>query len=393
MTKLEEQIIIGAWLRGDHLDAMQYFEVEDFTTYGMLFFALEQRHKDGLDLGVVEIARDSGTKVKDIAEIISVSEIDFAGCCKLLKAERIKSITAKGKAFSKEYDKTIDLYERLTELFDGVELKKTNQVVEYLEELDKRSERKPIGTGLKGLDDLLGGFRQGELTTIAARPAVGKSAFCLAVADNAVLQGKKVLFFALEMAASELYDRITIRWSDISGKQLRRGSKFFNEQESKEMSILLDTKLTDFGDKVWIENTISNIDLFKAIIQNEKPDLVIVDQLSCLRTSKPMPIREKYCYCTTLLKRLAVELNVAILLAAQIGRSGDGRKPTMSDLKESSSIEEDSDNVILMSLISDEEEENIERKVFCELAKHRQGSTGAIRLMFVSNKVRFYEVL
>lgn len=393
MTKLEEQIIIGAWLRGDHLDAITHFDAEDFTTYGMLYFSLQQRHKNGMDLGLVEVARDSGIKVKDVSEVYTSSEINFAGCCKLLKAKRIERIAKNGETFSVEYYKVIEQQERLTELFDSTTLVKTNQLVEYLEELDKRSERKPIGTGLKGLDELLGGFRQGELTTVAARPAVGKSAFCLAVAENAALQGKKVLFFALEMASSELFDRMTIRWSDISGKQLRRGSKYFNDKESQDFYVLLDTKLEEFSKSVWIENTIANVDLFKAIIQSEKPDLVIVDQLSCLRTSKSMQIREKYCYCTTLLKRLSVELDVAILLAAQIGRSGDGRKPTMSDLKESSSIEEDSDNVILMSLISDEEEENIERKVFCELAKHRQGSTGAIRLMFVSNKVRFYEVL
>ena len=139
---------------------------------------------------------------------------------------------------------------------------------------------------------MLGGFRQGELTTVAARPAVGKSAFCLAVADNAVAQGKKVLFFALEMASAELYDRITIRWSDINGKTLRRGSRYFSEKESQDMAMLLDTKLKSFSENVWIENTIANIDLFRAIIQNEKPDLVIVDQLSCLRTSQTMKIRE-----------------------------------------------------------------------------------------------------
>ena len=231
MTKLEEQIIIGAWLRGDRLEAIHHFEPDDFENYGMLFFTLEQRHKNGLDFGIIEISKDSGVKAKDLAELISVKEIDFAGCSKLLKAERIKRIAKDGKMFSKEYDKVIEQQEKLSQLFDGTTLEKTSQVIEYLEELDKRSERKPNGTGLKGLDDLLGGFRQGELTTIAARPAVGKSAFCLAVADNAVAQGKKVLFFALEMASAELYDRIAIRWSDINGKTLRRGPKYFKIQK------------------------------------------------------------------------------------------------------------------------------------------------------------------
>jgi replicative DNA helicase len=390
--KAEEQIIIGALLRGDHIDTLHLFDVEDFKTYGTLFYTIQEHHKAGLDLGIVEIARDSGTPITELAKLITVGEIDFAGCSRTIKAERLKGIVADGKAFTKEYDKIVESKQLLEDLFNGTTIEKVNQCVAYMEELDKRSERKPIGTGLTGLDDLLGGFRPGELTTIAARPGVGKSAFCLAVADNAVAQGKKVLFFALEMASAELYDRITVRWSDISSKKLRQGSKYFSDKESKEMVMLLDSKLKSFSDNVWIENTIANVDLFKAIIQNEKPDLVIIDQLSCLRTSKPMQIRERYCYCTTLLKRISVELNVAVLLAAQIGRSGEGKKPTMADLKESSSIEEDSDNVILVSLKDDDEEENIERKINCELAKHRQGGTGFIKLIFVSNKVRFYEV-
>ena len=67
MTKLEEQIIIGAWLRGDRLETIHHFEPEDFETYGMLFFTLEQRHKNGLDFGIIELARDSGVKAKDLA--------------------------------------------------------------------------------------------------------------------------------------------------------------------------------------------------------------------------------------------------------------------------------------------------------------------------------------
>jgi DnaB-like helicase C terminal domain len=191
MTKLEEQIIIGAWLRGDHIDSLPYFEADDFQEYGTLFFTIQQRHKEGLDLGIVEIARDSGKSVTELAKIIATNEIDFAGCCKLLKAERLKNIVVSGKSFTKEYNKVIESQRLLEELFEGATLTKTNQCVDYLEELDRRSERKPIGTGLTGLDDLLGGFRPAELTTIAARPGVGKSAFCLAVADNAVAQGKK----------------------------------------------------------------------------------------------------------------------------------------------------------------------------------------------------------
>lgn len=386
----DEQIVIGSLLRGNHIDTIDLFDADDFVVYRPVFQALKKHHKEQLDMGIVAIARESGVEIGMIAELMGVSEIDFAGCGRNLKRLRIERIAKNGEMFTPLSDKAIEQERKLADALDGVMLVKKDLATAYLEELDARSTRKPVFTGLKRLDYMLGGLRQGELTTVAARPAMGKSAFCLQVAENASKQGKKVVFFALEMSEFELLDRLAVRGSDISSHKLRQGSANFTDRESEEFVMLLDHTIKNFTDNVIIDTTIANVDMYAGIIANEKPDIVIVDQLSCLRSSQlHKSIRERFCYCTTLLKRISVEYNIPILLAAQISRSGDNRKPTLSDLKESGSIEEDSDNCILLSSTS--EIDAPQKEVLCELAKHRQGTVGGMELIFVPNKIKFYE--
>jgi replicative DNA helicase len=308
-----------------------------------------------------------------------------------LKRERISRICKDGKYGTDEYLNATKLSDELQELFSGTQLQKKDQRQAYLDEIIDRSNRKPVHTGIKKLDKMLGGLRQGELTTISARPSVGKSAFCLQIAESAAEQKKKVLFFTLEMSEYELGDRNVQKWSTIDGYKLRQGFDSFDEKEAKEFFMIHDTKVKNFYEYVTVETSIAQIDLFASIIDNEKPDLVIIDQLSCLRTSKAMQIRERFCYCTTLLKRLAVEKNIPILLAAQVSRSADGRKPTLADLKESGSIEEDSDNCIILWR-TDENEQGENRSIACELAKHRQGETGGVALVYSGKKLKFYEL-
>lgn len=392
MNKVEdEKIVLGSLLRGNHLETIELFEVDDFVVYRHIFKAIQKHHKEGLDMGIVAIAREAGVELGMIADLMGVSEIDFAGCGRSIKRTRIANIAKNEGMFTPLSDKAIELERRLADALDGVVLVKKDLATAYLEELDMRSTRKPVLTGLKKLDYMLGGLRQAELTTIAARPGMGKSAFCLQVAENASKSDKKVIFFALEMSEFELLDRLAVRGSNITSHKLRQGSINFTDKESEEFVMLLDGTIKSFTDNVIIETGISNVDMYKGIIANEKPDLVIVDQLSCLRATQQFKsIRERYCYCTTLLKRLSVEYNIPILLATQISRSGDSRKPTLSDLKESGSIEEDSDNCILLS--STAEMDDPQKEVLCELAKHRQGTTGSVAFMFVGNKIKFYEM-
>lgn len=392
-NKLEEEMIIGCWLRGDHLDTIPLFELEDFVIYRDVVKAIIKKHKEEQPISLMDVSIDSGIKPDVLAKMLSVCEIDFYGCGVMLKRKRMNKIASMNLMYTKESDNAIELQERFKKKFEGISLVKVNQCIEFLDELDRRSLLEPILTGLNRFDNLLGGFRQGELTTVAARPTVGKSAFCLQVAIHASEQGKKVLFFALEMSRYEVLSRNISKWSSVDSHKLRKGAKYFTDQDARDVSVLIDTKLKDFTNNVWIETTIANVDAFKGIIEQEKPDLVIIDQLSCLRTSQSFKsIRERFCYCTTLLKRLSVEMNVPILLAAQLSRSAENKKPSLADMKESGSIEEDCDNCILLWNRNDENEGD-QREVVCELAKHRQGETGMDILMYVGSKTKFYEVV
>lgn len=391
MIKEDEQIVLGTWLRGERMELIDLFEEEDFTTYKRLFRAMSSRHKEGSGFDVIELSKLSGVERINILKLIGMSEIDFEGCCMNIKRGRAERVVRAGNFATDEYNSVVELTEKLQTRFAEVNIDKEDIAVKYIEELDMRAERKPVLTNLRMLDGMLGGLRQGELTCVGARPGVGKSAFCLQIAEEAARQGKKVLFFALEMSKFELLDRLAVKNTSLTSSKLRMGATRFSETEAHEFAVFLDGALKTFTDNVTIETGIANIDLYKSIIVKEKPDLVIIDQLSCLRTTKDMEIRQRFCYCTTLLKRISIECNIPVLLAAQIGRAGDSRRPTMSDFKESGSIEEDADNAILMSL-TETTEESDQRNVLCDLAKHRQGMTGAIGLIFVPKKVRFYEV-
>lgn len=386
--KHAEEIIIGCWLRGDYLDTIQLFDVEDFESYPQIVRVIKRKDKSREPLGIMEVAAESETKTSILAEMYAGTEIDFYGCVMSLKRNRIKRIAEVGMMFTADSRRVEEQTDMLQKKFEGVELDETNLCIRYLEALDRCSMIEPTLSGIKKLDELLQGFRPGELTTLSARPGVGKSAFCLQVAVNAATHGKKVLFFALEMATKELVDRIVQGKTNIPGYKLKRGSKSFSEQDSAELMAIMDGDLGTFGNNAKIVTHIANVDVYKTIIQRVKPDIVIVDQLSNLKaTNQSMQIRERFCYCTTTLKRIAVELEVPILLAAQLNRGAEGNRPTLADIKESGSIEEDSDNVLLLYKPKDESNDR-----FLELAKHRQGETGTLKLIFNGAKSKFYEV-
>ena len=277
-------------------------------------------------------------------------------------------------------------------------------LTEAFEEIAKLAEQKNslagVPTGFKDVDALFHGLRGGDLIILAARPGVGKSAFALNVAVNAAKAGTTVAFLSLEMSASQLAQRILCSEAHVNLSRLRAG----NITEA------------DWGAIADASNTLSKINLFiddtpalsvfdlRAKARRElrgcESGLIIVDYLQLMQPTttrrdgnRAVEVGE----ISRSLKVLAKEMNMPVIALSQLSREIEKRgkkRPMLSDLRESGSIEQDADIVMFIDRSIDEEEaESAGRPALgtAELIveKHRNGPTRKITLAFHPEYTRF----
>lgn len=271
-------------------------------------------------------------------------------------------------------------------------------VVKTVRQIEKASERKDlvtgIPTGLRELDQKFGGIHPGELWIMAGRPSMGKTALATAIAHGSAEQGYGVAFVTAETPMSKIVQRLLASTSGIENRDLRRGKLDDNEIRSLVIHAESLTRLP-----LWILDSDRSWDRIKAKInalklREPKLALAIIDYVGLL--SAPVPRGERYLEVGRISsegKSLAVELEIGVLLLAQLNREVEGRpekRPKLSDLRESGSLEQDAD---LVGLIYREAyyNENARPKELTELdiAKNRDGRTGVIKLRFNEDTVCF----
>ncbi len=259
-----------------------------------------------------------------------------------------------------------------------------------------------IGSGFSELDAYTAGFQPSDLIIIAARPSAGKTAFSLALARNAAVNfNTPVLFFSLEMAEIQLAVRLMCAEAYVESQLVRRG------QISPEMMGKIINSMDALAEaKLFIDDTpgISIMELTaktRRMKQEYGIGMVVVDYLQLVtpvrdgRSNREQEIAQ----ISRSLKALAKELNIPIIALAQLNRSveqrsGD-RKPQLSDLRESGSIEQDADMVMFLSRPEMYGTKNFEdgssTKDIAEvvIGKQRNGPIGTIRLLFLKNYGRF----
>ena len=269
-------------------------------------------------------------------------------------------------------------------------------------------EKERLSLGIPALDRILkGGVPTGALAVLAARPSVGKTALAIHVAANALRTGKKVFFASLEMGDHEILDRLSAcltgvptpcsvkNWesleaSSLSKEKLRNG---MNEMRSIESFGNYANRLR-FIDNAPYETLFSEIRLSFA---RERFDVLILDYIQLVQGLPKECLRETVSKVSAGLKVLARDLGVPVLALAQFNRapSKEARKPRMDDLKESGSIEQDADIVMLLSDDSAPNAQEVKHAPrlprFLEVAKHRQGGVGELRLSFDAPLSRFTE--
>ena len=229
----------------------------------------------------------------------------------------------------------------------------------------------------------------GKLIVIGARPSVGKSALLLHLAMNALDAGRRVLLVSLEMGVDEVIGRMTARQSGVPVQAISTHSL----SETQLGRVVEGFSLLP-GDRFSVCTTARTAqDVRREALRMRADgglDLIVVDYLQLLDAGRKTSNRtEAVGVISRTLKLLAVELNIPVLTASQLNRASERNDaPRLSDLRESGSIEQDADAVLLLHAAN--EKENPERDL--TLAKNRQGRCGGFKLLFSGEKMLFTEV-
>lgn len=259
-----------------------------------------------------------------------------------------------------------------------------------------------VSTGFNALDTMLGGFQPSDLIIVAARPGMGKSSFALSIALNAAKTlNSRIGVFSLEMGADQLVQRLLSMEARIDSHRLRLGQIHDDEWEN----ILLEVANVLANYQIFIDDTpgatVGEIRTKARRLYAERGlDLLIIDYMQLMSSGQSSGRGEnrqqEISYISRSLKELARELSVPVIALSQLSRAVESRadkRPMLSDLRESGSIEQDAD-VVMFIYREDYYIEDTERQGIADIivAKHRHGSTGTAQLGFQAQFTQFNDV-
>lgn len=265
-----------------------------------------------------------------------------------------------------------------------------SQVVQTAEEIEKNINKKEdlsLYTGYFDLDDLTDGLHNGELTVIGARPGVGKTTFSLQLAENIAKKGKNVCYVSLEMSEIQMIQKLLSLRTGVNSRKIRNGDMTEDEK------MLVGTECMQLGELnfklITKASTIQQIEISARRLKNQnKIDLLIIDYLQLLRNNGKFNSREQeVADISRTLKLLSLELDIPIIALCQLNRNASKQAPTLADIRESGSIEQDADNVIF--LYQENQENDI---VTVDLQKQRAGNIGKIELKFYKSLSKFISI-
>ena len=422
-----EQAILGSMLTDQDavIDAMEVLKPEDFYREDnkYIYQSIINLYNRGepIDIITVKAELTSMQKFEAVGGIEYLATLPdkvplVANADKYIKIVEEKSILRQlikaaneiqslGYAQNEEIDNIVDQSEKMIfNIMQGKNQKGYTQIkdvlVETFAELEKLYNQKEtitgVPTGFADLDYKTAGLHNSDLILIAARPAMGKSAFALNIATYAAINTKKpVVIFNLEMSKEQLVNRMLCSEAMVDSNKIRTG------KIDEEDWIKLATALGPLSEApIYIDDTpgisVAEIRAKCRKLKLEKNiGLVVIDYLQLIQGSgKRNASREQeISEISRSLKILAKELDVPVIALSQLSRAAEARqdhRPMLSDLRESGAIEQDAD--IVMFLYRDDyynpdsEKKNIAEVI---LAKHRAGSTGTVELLWMGNYTKF----
>lgn len=269
-----------------------------------------------------------------------------------------------------------------------------------LHESDEDDAVKGVPSGFQALDAKLSGFQPSDLIILAARPSMGKTSLALNIAQNAAVKGKKnVGIFSLEMSKEQLVDRMFASMLGVDSWKLQKGK--LDDSDFQNMGPIMDemNKANIFIDDS-VASSIPELRAKTRRLQMEHGlDLLIIDYLQLMSTGNASYAGNRVQEISEIsrsLKQIGRELHIPVIALSQLSRAVEqrpGNIPALSDLRESGSIEQDAD-VVLMLYREDYYEEDSDRPGMTDvyIRKHRNGPVGRVELMFKQEQMRFYDV-
>ncbi|MCR5736295.1 MAG: replicative DNA helicase [Eubacterium sp.] len=421
-----EQAVIGSMLMDvDAIPvAMEKLSDEDFYNrqYGSLFKAMVDLYNEGKTCDLITV-KDKLVEMEVPSEVISIdfiknilemvptsanikqySEIVYekAVLRNLIKAN--DEIANECYAGKEKLEAVLEHTEK--KIFDLIQTGNTGDyvpvrqvVLNVFEKIEQASHTRGsitgLPTGFTRLDHQLSGLQPSDMILIAARPSVGKTAFVLNITENvAIKHNHAVAIFSLEMSSEQLINRVLAQNSMVSSQKIRVGDLTDNEWANivESANIIGNSNIIiDDTPGISIGEMRSKCRKFKL---EKDIKLVIVDYLQLMTTNGRSSSREQeIAEISRTLKGIARELNVPVIALSQLNRASETRedkKPIMADLRESGSIEQDADVVMLLSRYYDKETKTEDRnRIIVNVAKQRNGPVGEVELVWLPQYTKF----
>lgn len=268
-----------------------------------------------------------------------------------------------------------------------------------LEEIQRRAEGEIDGieTGYRELDDMLCGLHRGEMIVIGARPSLGKTAFALCLCHHAaVINGKHVLFFSLEMGRDSITERLLCLDGRVNAQLVRR--RMFSEDDLRRLQasaqVMSDAQLV-IDDSASL--SVPQMQAITRMVGRQRPvDMVVIDYLQLVGAARAESRRVQVDAISRELKGMARTLGIPVVVLAQLNRQVVARKslrPTMSDLREAGGIEQDADVVMLLHreeyYLRDNCPDELRGVAEVIVDKQRNGPTGVVKLFWQAEWMRF----
>jgi replicative DNA helicase len=313
-----------------------------------------------------EILRDAYDQAQPAEELLDCAE------------HKIYEIANKGVA-----GQTFTLHEIIAEAYERLDTR-----------LKKGHQSDALATGFVDLDEKTAGLHNAELVILAARPSVGKTALALNIARHIVVEEEQPVFFvSLEMARVELAERLLCCQGKVDGHKLRKGMLSSDDTDKllEAGGVLRKAKL--FIDDSPAQSMLRINANARRLQLRQGIKLVIIDYLQLIEPeNRRDPRQEQVSQISRRLKFLAKDLRIPVIALAQVNRASEDRqdhKPRLADLRESGSIEQDADTVLMLHRPEMYEPGQHEGTVEIIIAKQRNGPTGEITLTFLKQFMRF----
>jgi len=421
-----EEAVIGAVLINPeaYYDVAQFLQPDDFYIHRnqwiwQAFIALHNRN-EAIDFVTVTEELDQMGHLADIGGAAYITKL-INNVPSSLHAEaygrrveetaiRRRMITAANKIAKLAYEENLSLDTVMDDsekaVFNISERRSTRDLMpirtvlsDYFDRIEELSQRDDalvgVPTGFFDIDKMLGGLQPSDLLIIAGRPGMGKTGFLLSAVKNAALTHKKhVAVFSLEMSNEQLVQRLIAQETGIDSTRLRSGKLDPNEWMlfTQAIEVLTDTHI--FLDDTPALTPLQLRTKCRRLHLEYNLDLIVVDYLQLMTGDIRNNNRvQEVSDISRNMKILARELNVPVLAAAQLSRAVEQRsdkRPVLSDLRESGSLEQDSDIVMFIYRPEVYEEDSAQQNLAeIIIAKHRNGPTGEVQLVFRKNLAKF----